>query len=48
MAIATEGPVKILTVFEGGNWDMKWTVSNMELQFAIYQEFNTLDFFFIL
>ena len=48
MAIAIEGPVKILTVYEGDNWNLKWPVSNTELQFSIYQEFNTFNFFFIL
>lgn len=48
MAIAIEDPVKILTVSEGGNWNLKWPVSNTELQFSIYQEFNTFNFFFIL
>lgn len=48
MAIAIEGPVKILTVFERNNWNLKWPVRNMELQFSIYQEFNTFNFFLIL
>lgn len=48
MANAIEGPVKIFTVFEGGNWNLKWPVSNMELQFSIHEESNTLDFFFML
>lgn len=30
MAITIEGPVKNFTVFERGNWNLKWTVSDMD------------------
>lgn len=48
MAITIGGPVKIFTVFERGNWNLKWTVSNMELQFSYARNPTDFEFFFTL